>query len=326
MNFYVYEWFIKESGTIFYVGKGCNNRYKVRKHNKLFNYILEHNECESRIIKNFGNEKDAFEYEYIRINELWAQGQCKANIYKGGMGGTVDWWTPELKEKYSKNNVMKSKEQRERMSKNNPMKNIETQNKVKEYTQRKVIISDTEYKSVKSVCEAYNVCFATVKRWCKKGINPYNELCRYKEEEQIVPTTGRYNKGSCKEIIYKNKKYESPIDIAKELNISKSTVYRWAKKGFDDDGNFCRYVGDNRKLEYKRYIIGEKQWKPIIVNGVMYYSKTDAEKKLGLSRGYLAPYLNGTRKNKKFICEYVNQQPSHENSDKSIVEGSTTNE
>ena len=101
MNFYVYEWFIKESGTIFYVGKGCNNRYKVRKHNKLFNYILEHNECESRIIKNFDNEKDAFEYEYIRINELWKQGQCKANIYKGGMGGTVDWWTPELKEKYS---------------------------------------------------------------------------------------------------------------------------------------------------------------------------------------------------------------------------------
>ena len=41
--FYVYEWFIKESGKVFYVGKGHKNRYKVRKHNKLFNYILENN-------------------------------------------------------------------------------------------------------------------------------------------------------------------------------------------------------------------------------------------------------------------------------------------
>ena len=48
--------------------------------------------------------------------------------------------------------------------------------------------------------------------------------------------------------------------------------------------------------------------------------------KLKLKKGYLAPYINGTRKNKNYICKYVNQQPSHENSDKSIVEGSTTNE
>ena len=38
--FYVYEWFIVETNFVFYVGKGCRNRYKVRKHNKLFNYII----------------------------------------------------------------------------------------------------------------------------------------------------------------------------------------------------------------------------------------------------------------------------------------------
>lgn len=26
--FYVYEWYIVETGEIFYVGKGCKNRYK----------------------------------------------------------------------------------------------------------------------------------------------------------------------------------------------------------------------------------------------------------------------------------------------------------
>ena len=34
--FYVYEWFIKETDEIIYVGKGCRNRYKVRKHNRFF--------------------------------------------------------------------------------------------------------------------------------------------------------------------------------------------------------------------------------------------------------------------------------------------------
>lgn len=85
--FYVYEWFIKNTNEIFYVGKGTNKRYKIKKHNKLFNYILENNDCESRIIKYFETEKEAFDYEYQRINELWSIGQCKANIYKGGMGG-----------------------------------------------------------------------------------------------------------------------------------------------------------------------------------------------------------------------------------------------
>ncbi len=326
MNFYVYEWFIKETGEIFYVGKGSKNRYKVRKHNKLFNYILDNNECESRIVKAFDKEEEAFEYEYIRINELWRSGQCTANIRKGGMGGTIDWWTPELREKYSKHNIMKSKNQRDRMSKNNPMKNIDVRNKVSEYRQKKVIINNIEYKSVKTVCEKYNICWHTVKKWCEKGVNPYGEMCRYKNEKQNLPNCKRYNKGSCKKIIYKGKYYETPLDIAEELKISKHVVYRWAKNGFDDQGNFCRYVGDNRKLEYKKFTNGEQNRKPIIVNGVMYESKIDAEKKLGLSKGYLAPYLNGTRKNNKFICKYVNQQPSCTNSDKSSAEGSTTNE
>lgn len=34
--FYVYEWFIKETNEVIYVGKGKGKRYKVRKHNRLF--------------------------------------------------------------------------------------------------------------------------------------------------------------------------------------------------------------------------------------------------------------------------------------------------
>lgn len=52
----------------------------------------------------------------------------------------------------------------------------------------------------------------------------------------------------------------------------------------------------------------------------------EPQKQLGLSKGYLAPYIAGTRKNKKYICVYDNQQPSQTKSDNSSLEGSTTNE
>ena len=57
--FYVYEWFIVDTGEIFYVGKGCNHRYKVRKHNKFFNDMIKRYKCDSRIVKTFNCEKDA---------------------------------------------------------------------------------------------------------------------------------------------------------------------------------------------------------------------------------------------------------------------------
>ena len=139
MKFYVYEWFIVETNEIFYVGKGCRNRYKVKKHNSVFNYILKHNNCESRIIKFFDEEKDAFEYEYLRVKELKQKGQCKANIYQVGLGGTINWRDEKNKEKYSKYNIMKSEDQRKRMSESNPMKNIEVKKRVIEKNSKKLL-------------------------------------------------------------------------------------------------------------------------------------------------------------------------------------------
>ena len=51
--FYVYEWFIKETNEVIYVGKGCGRRYKVTKHNKFFNDMIKRFDCDSRIIKEF---------------------------------------------------------------------------------------------------------------------------------------------------------------------------------------------------------------------------------------------------------------------------------
>lgn len=324
--YYVYEWYIIETNEVFYVGKGTRNRYRVKKHNRFFNDFISRFKCDSRIIKRFEKEEDAFSYEFERIRELKSIGQCVCNINKGGVGGTTSWWTDEIREEYSKNNVMKSEKQRKRMSQKNPMKNKEISEKVAEQKKRKVVIGNKIYDSVIEAKENYNVCDATIKKWCIKGINPFGEKCRYEDEKQVDFQGKRYNKGGCRKLIYCNKVYESPIDLSEELRLHHSTICKWAKKGFDPNGNVCKYADDSRNLKFVSNKNSELHSKPIIVNGVRYNSKKEAEEILGLSKGYLAPYIAGTRKNNKYICKYDNQHPSQTNTDNSSLEGSTTNE
>lgn len=324
--YYVYEWYVAETNEIFYVGKGTRNRYKVRKHNKFFNDFVSRYNCDSRIIKTFEKEEEAFSYEFQRIRELKSIGQCVCNIYDGGFGGSTCWWTDDMRKNYSEKNVMKSEKQRFRMSQNNPMKNKEVSLKVGKTKRRKVIIGNNVYESVSEAKAKYNVCFEVIQNWCKKGINPIGEICRYADEEQVVFAGKRYNKGGCRELIYNGKTYESPIDLSKEIGIHNATICKWAKRGFDPQGNICRYSDDERKLTFVPNRNSELHSKPIIVNGVRYKSKKEAEEKLGLKPGYLAPYIKGIRKNSKYICEYDNQHPRQGKSDNSTLQGSTTNE
>lgn len=151
--FYVYEWFIKDTNEIIYVGKGCKNRYKVRKHNKLFNEFVSRFDCDSRIVKTFEKEEDAFHYEYERVAELKAIGQCVCNIQNGGFGGETKSWTPEKRHKYSVNNVMKSQKNRDRMSKYNPMKNPDVAKRVGKKHRKAVIVDGVYFDSVKSAAD-----------------------------------------------------------------------------------------------------------------------------------------------------------------------------
>lgn len=323
--FYVYEWYNKETDEIFYVGKGTKKRYlQTTKRNRLFTEYLSKNNCSSRIIKIFETEQEAFEYEHERIVELKAKNQAFANLDYGGCGGVNFIWTEEMRKYKSVHNPMKSEEQRHRMSQKNPMKRAEVQEKVKKAVSKPVIIGGNEYPSLIAASKHFGVCEATIKKWVKKGISPLNEPCRYKGQPQ-KEYSGRYNKAGCREINYNNKIYESPIDVAKEIGLHNSTICKWAKKGFSPNGVICKYLDDETEYIYKPFINGQSNKKPIMVNGTIYPSKNEAEIALGLSKGYLAPYIAGTRKNKLFICEYVNQQPSHTNSDNSSMEGSTTN-
>ena len=197
--FYVYEWYIKDTQEIIYVGKGCRNRYKVTKHNKFFNELIKRFECESRIIKEFENEKDAFNYEYIRIKELKEKGQCICNIYEGGTGGTTNWWTDNLRKQYSENNVMKSENQRERMKKNNPMSNKNIAEKTNGQKRRKVIIGDTTYKSIKEAKQILDVSYSNLITWSKRGITPNGEQIKIEPQKQYWSKYARQSATKLKE-------------------------------------------------------------------------------------------------------------------------------
>ena len=151
--FYVYEWFIKNTNEVIYVGKGTERRYKVRKHNLMFNEFLKRFDCDSRIVEWFENEQDAFDAESKRISELKGIGQCVCNINTGGKGGLSEHWTPEKRKKYSEHNVMKSKNQRNRMSIHNPMKNPVVAEKVASQIRKPVIVDGKLFESVTSAAE-----------------------------------------------------------------------------------------------------------------------------------------------------------------------------
>ena len=87
-NFYVYEWFITETGHIFHVGKGQGNRYlDLKGRNKYFLRVTKKHNVAARIYKDNLTEDEAWSIEKSRIEELQAIGQCETNIHEGGCGG-----------------------------------------------------------------------------------------------------------------------------------------------------------------------------------------------------------------------------------------------
>lgn len=311
--YYVYEWFIVDTGEIIYVGKGKGCRYKVRyQRNKLLKKMFKEYECDSRIIKYFDNERDAFQYEYDRIKELKAVGLCKCNIHCGGAGGSGEYWTDELRKEYSDHNIMKEPDQRERMSKNNPMKNKSVSERVAKKKSRAVIIDGVLYQSVKEAAEAFLTNNGAIRNWCLKGVNRCGQLCRYADEPQNIYTGKRYNKGGSRPVIFCGVEYECVKDFAQDMGVSESVVNRWLKNGKDPRGRPVKYIDIKDEIDIT-HSHKSTAAHPIIVNGVFYNSLRQASGSLNISPHYLRLYLSGKYFNPNYICEYGNQQPSQAN-------------
>jgi hypothetical protein len=89
MEYYVYEWFILETGEIFHIGKGKYRRMfdKKNNRNKYFKNIVSKYECDVRIFKDNLTEEEAWKIEKERIAEL----RPRTNFHVGGSGG--DTWS-----------------------------------------------------------------------------------------------------------------------------------------------------------------------------------------------------------------------------------------
>ena len=324
--FYIYEWYNTDTNEVFYVGKGVYNRYKVKRRNKKFNEYISNNNCDVRIIKYYDDELMCFKKEEELISYYKSIGQCQCNCVFGGCGGARDNWTKELREKMSKENPMKSKTQKERMSIYNPMKNPEIAKKVGEKHSKPFYIGNIKFNNLKEASNYYKVSENTIGYWLKKGKNRNGDICKYVkiQDKPII-----VNAEKCY-IIFRDKHFKTIRELSENENIPYKTIENWLKKGFSSKGEYIRYSND--KKEYT-YIKPNKVHNNIMitVNGVKYNSIQEASKKTKISCTTLRKRLRKSvnmsiTKYKQLICEYVNQQPSHENSDKSIVEGSTTNE
>lgn len=193
--FYVYEYFIEDTGEIFYVGKGYGKRInQLYRRSILFKEFLKRFKCGKRKIKFFDDECEAFEFESNRIKELHKCGQAVCNRVYGGNGGVKFEWTRELRDRMSRenpmkdalqrkrmsiNNPMKDKDQRNRMSINNPMKNSIVAKNVGIKHRKAVKIGEITFDSLSKAAEYYSVSCTCICQWCKNGLNSKNIECHY---------------------------------------------------------------------------------------------------------------------------------------------------
>ncbi|MDO4189341.1 MAG: hypothetical protein Q4D29_10170 [Lachnospiraceae bacterium] len=182
-KYYVYEWFNVDTGEVFYVGKGCRDRYKSLSHrNKLFLEYYKNNNVDVRIVKYFEIEDDAYQYEKELTDNYRKINQCKCCLIDGGYGGYSSIWSEEARKYKSENNPMKEEHQRKRMSVNNPMKNPDVAKKVGDKERRYVCIGENIYWGWKEAASAFGLTPNSVGWWLKKGYAPNGEPCYYIEK------------------------------------------------------------------------------------------------------------------------------------------------
>lgn len=85
-KYYVYVWKIKETDEVFYVGKGCGDRYKnLRNRNKFFLDMYNSHDCYVQIAYNYLDEETAYDIEYLLVQYFKTKGRL-TNQTDGGDG------------------------------------------------------------------------------------------------------------------------------------------------------------------------------------------------------------------------------------------------
>lgn len=99
--YYVYIWYIKTTGVVFYVGRGHGSRYKtLKKRTPYFHSFYDNNECLCAIVENGMTDEAAKLREIELIKHYRSIGMAQANIHNGGhSGGDVVSHMPEYRKR-----------------------------------------------------------------------------------------------------------------------------------------------------------------------------------------------------------------------------------
>ena len=104
-HYYIYAWYYKNTGEIFYIGKGSYERWKdvVTHRNDYFKNIISKEKDNVDVKKLFENlyEDESWELERKLIHEYWERGECKANFHEGGRGGNHGNYGENMRKKLS---------------------------------------------------------------------------------------------------------------------------------------------------------------------------------------------------------------------------------
>lgn len=230
-DFYVYEWFNKDTDEVFYVGKGTGNRYKIKsnRNNYFKNYINKY-KCDVRKIKDNITEKEAFALEIETIAKYKKINQCQCNLTIGGEGCTFEEgsWNQLYKSIQFTHNVK------------NRMRDFYNEEDFDSDNLKNKTIEELEqiYDEYQNYKESNNTCR-------ELGIKIEEELNSYElamKNSEIIELT----KIICSNIAYENEKFKSYLNMKNEIDFLCSE-FEW------DDFIDCIYKGDN--FDYFRELI-----------------------------------------------------------------------
>lgn len=100
-RYYVYRYRVYETKEVFYIGKGCGNRYKqlgLHNRGRFFMDMFNTHNCEVQILWKNMTEEDAFALEKLLIAyyKRFTNNRL-ANVCDGGEGASGHHWTEEQK-------------------------------------------------------------------------------------------------------------------------------------------------------------------------------------------------------------------------------------
>lgn len=117
----------------------------------------------------------------------------------------------------------------------------------------------------------------------------------------------RVNSQKKRPVVINGIEYPGVIDAAIAHQVYSQTITSWCKRGYDTQGNPCRYLDE----EQKNYVYKKTSSKAILIDDVEYPSLKAAATALGVKD--TSPLCKALKLNKPYkghICKYANQQPS----------------